>query len=95
MSQREGEGYSRVSYPLLYKTLVSFIFMFISCSCKGCIPVLLHNPQHVLPFSEVLDWDRGVVMMWKEELSHLLQILKGYSRRVRKEKRVQVMGVAW
>ena len=76
------------AYPSTYIVAVMCLISIIG-SQQGCIPVLVKT-GHVLPFSEVLDWSRAVVMVWEEELPTLMATLTAISERVQEQMRDHV-----
>ncbi|XP_019860562.1 PREDICTED: exostosin-2-like [Amphimedon queenslandica] len=58
----------------------------------GCVPVIIRNYELVLPFSEVIDWQRFAVFVWLEQLFQLMPIL-GSSRNGLILKQKQVLHV--
>lgn len=44
----------------------------------GCVPVVIAD-GYVLPFSEVIDWKRASIVLYEENLSDLIHVLKSIS----------------
>ena len=56
---------------------------------QGCIPVVLGDAG-VLPFFEVLDWDRASVRVWPYDLDHITERLRGIPQQLVTEMKEQV-----
>lgn len=55
----------------------------------GCIPVIVAD-GYIMPFSEVVDWKRASIILFEENLSDLIHILKSVSDEKISEMRQQV-----
>lgn len=44
----------------------------------GCIPVIIAD-GYIMPFFEVIDWERAAVFIYEDDLPQLMHILKGFS----------------
>ena len=63
----------------------------LSPHLQGCIPVFLRD-EHILPFSEELDWSRASLFLWRQELPGVDELLTDVGERVKESMRQQVLG---
>ena len=57
---------------------------------QGCIPVFLRD-EHILPFSEELDWNRASLFLWQQELPGVEELLADVGERIKESMRQQVL----
>lgn len=52
--------------------------IFLEAMAANCIPVIIADSL-VMPFNSVLDWHRAAIFIKEENLSELMEVLKGIS----------------
>ena len=81
-----------VSSPLLCSERGVYMLVCDGAVClyQGCIPIFLRN-DHILPFSEELEWSRASLLLWQQELPRVEELLEDIGQRVKESMRQQVL----
>lgn len=92
-------GLQVFSYPEVLKTATFCLVIrgarlgqtiLSEAAMMGCIPVIVAD-TYILPFNDVLDWKKAAVVVYEDNLSELMNILKSFSDEKIIEMRKQVL----
>ncbi len=74
-------------YALCIRGAGNFSFRFYEALCFGRIPILI-NTDTILPFSNIIDWNKHIIFIDEEKLHTLPDLLKNDNRSMLKNRKL-------